>query len=95
VTLKTNRQGVVTDSAAVTAEPFFEQLADVKAGLAEANAEVAELEAQEHPGTGEEMHGTEHPADGTVSPPVSNGGGVQPAPPRVPPRRTPPGAADA
>ena len=27
-----------------------------------------------HPGTGEEMHGTEHPADGTMSPLVSSPG---------------------
>jgi hypothetical protein len=25
-----------------------------------------------HPGTGEEMHGVEHPADGTWSPEISN-----------------------
>jgi rubredoxin len=27
---------------------------------------------QEHPGTGEPMEGVEHPADGTMSPPLSN-----------------------
>jgi hypothetical protein len=57
-------------------------------------------------GAGEEMHGTEHPADGTRSPEVGNDGGgaalpavaetgaaepaAPPAPPRTPPRRTPP-----
>jgi hypothetical protein len=34
---------------------------------------------REHPGTGEPMTGTEHPADGTLSPPVSNPPAARPA----------------
>ena len=84
MTLKINRQGVVTDSAALAPAAVLE----------EAQAVIAELEA-EHPGTGEPMTAVEHPADGTMSPPVSNDApaAAAPRPPRVPPRRTPPPGA--
>jgi hypothetical protein len=37
-----------------------------------------------HPGTGVPMEGVEHPADGTLSPPVSNDGEGEPGEPAVP-----------
>jgi hypothetical protein len=43
--------------------------------------------AQEHPGTGEEMQPAEHPADGSMSPPVSNE--PPPGPAVVPPAIVP------
>ena len=88
MTLKINRQGVVTDSAALAPAAVLEEK------LEEAQAVIAELEA-EHPGTGEPMAAVEHPADGTLSPPVSNDAPAPaaPRPPRVPPRRTPPPGA--
>ena len=55
MSLKISRDGSVSDSAA---------LPPIQAG------DDGALEPQEHPGTGEEMHGTEHPADGTMSPAV-------------------------
>lgn len=106
--LKIARDGSVTDSADAAAKPFFGQLADVHTALAEANAgdaEPAGAEArfEDHPGTGEEMHGIGHPADGTMSPPAGDGDGepaedAAPVPPEaVPdpsaplaPPRTPP-----
>lgn len=41
-------------------------------------------DVREHPGTGEPMTGIEHPADGTMSPPVSDDDPVPPAPPAAP-----------
>lgn len=44
-----------------------------------------------HPGYGEPMEGVEHPADGTWSPPVDNGGGeVSAAVTVIPPEGEPP-----
>ena len=50
-----------------------------------------------HPGTGGEMHGIEHPADGTMSPPVSNdepGGAAPPEPDAEPVTEAPAPPAD-
>lgn len=59
-------------------------------------------DVREHPGTGEPMTGIEHPADGTMSPPVSDDDPVPPAPPVVAPEAeaeaapaTPPAAPPA
>lgn len=42
--------------------------------------ELRDDEEREHPGTGEQMTGVEHPADGTLSPPVTGTeGGPQPS----------------
>lgn len=104
--LKISRDGTVSDSADVAAKPFFDQLADVKASVAEANEEPAN-----HPGTGVPVEGIEHPADGTMSELVSDapegapqaeqvtqlppGEFAEPEPlvPPRPPRRTPPPGA--
>ncbi len=108
--LKIDRDGRVSDSAAIALDTaaLEEKQADAKI------AELEAVEAQEHPGTGEPMEGVEHPADGTMSPlagsdpapgepepvqvtqlPEGEFAVPEPAhvPPRVPPRRTPPGAA--
>ncbi|HEY5396204.1 MAG TPA: hypothetical protein VIL16_12485 [Trebonia sp.] len=65
--------------------------------LAEDEAEIAELEAEQAaPAPVAPTVVIEHPADGTTSPPVSNAApaAAAPRPPRVPPRRTsPPGGA--
>lgn len=49
------------------------QFAEQAAALAAEGLSTTDLsQIVQHPGTGEEMHGITHPADGTWSPPVSN-----------------------
>lgn len=57
----------------------------------------AGMQAEEHPGHGEEIHGAEHPADGAMSPPVSNDEpeAAEPAHAPVAPPRRPPRSAGA
>lgn len=91
---KISRDGTVSDSAAIVAAADGEQ--------------PAELEEQEHPGTGEPMTGTEDPADGTMAEISSEPAGADetapdaapaaeapaPAAPVAPPRRVPPGGGN-
>jgi hypothetical protein len=74
--------------------------ATVEGGASNAAAEPGETGYHEHPGTGEELTGTGHPADGTTSPEVSNPAGEtqgKPANPKTAPpaTSTPPKAAGA
>ena len=75
--LKISRDGTVSDSADV--KPFFEQLADVRESLAEANAEPP-ADGPPEPAAVPEPETVPEPEPSPV------------APPRVPPRRIPPTA---
>lgn len=82
MSLRISRNGTVTDSAALRAAAAADeqQIADAQA-------------APGHPGTGVPVEGIEHPAGGTMSPPVSGEDGTAEAAPAVapksPPRRPP------
>lgn len=75
-------EGLVPPGEEVAQTPIQEQ----SSGPAVPTA--VETQVHEHPGTGEQMQGVEHPADGTMSPPVGNAP-VEPSPAEPPPAEKP------
>lgn len=68
--------GDIRDLDEAPDQHWHETTDEDRAALAAREAAVL----QEHPGYGEPMTGTEHPADGTWSPPVTNEPGPREAP---------------